>query len=90
MEFKSPKDIMQDHHKGHDHLTLPFDFTNIQFSVWIALPPLTYFLYKNLSVLKMTNMEEFVYFKKENGIRNLGYMKYGSYAMLVVYSWILL
>lgn len=73
-EFKSSQQIRQmekgfdDLHKGHSHWHMPFDLGNIQISVWLAVLPVTLFVWKNLQLLKMETFEEYVYLKKQNGI----------------------
>ena len=51
-------------HEGHDHWIMPFDFQNVQKSVWLALFPATCIIWLNLKILQMDNMVEFVYFKR--------------------------
>ena len=88
-EFRSQEDLnyhnTHNMHQGHHHFTLPFDFANIQVSVWFALIPCTIFVWQNLSVLKMDHVEEFVFFKKNMGLRRLKYMQYLTYMLLVGY-----
>ena len=72
-------------HLGHKHFQLPFDFNNIQLSVWFAIIPSTFFLYTNLNMLKMETVAEYIYLKKGNGIQRLNILKYISYALFAFY-----
>ena len=72
-------------HQGHVHWTMPLDFTNIQLSVWIALLPATIFVYMNFGILKMENVEEYMWFKRENGLTKLRNMAFASWFCFGVY-----
>ena len=71
---------------------MPLDFTNIQLSVWAALIPATWFVYINFSILKLENVEEYFYFKRNRGItklRNtaiLSYLTLGCYLVVVAFN----
>jgi len=64
---------------------MPFDFSNIQVSVWLAVIPVTAFLWKNFQMLKMDTLEEYKYLKGGNGVRILLAFRLGSYLMAFVY-----
>ena len=63
--------------------------SNIQISVWIAVLPVTVFIYMNLYVLKLDTIEEYHYFKKQNGISTLLCMRLFSYFITCIYVAIL-
>lgn len=95
-EFKSSQQIRQmekgfeDFHKGHSHWHLPFDLGNIQISVWLAVLPVTLFVWKNLQMLKMETFEEYIYLKKQNGIQTLFLMRLLAYMITVLYIGVIL
>jgi len=68
---------------------MPLDFTNIQLSVWAALIPATWFVYVNFSILKLENVEEYMYFRRDRGLTKLrnmaivSWMCFGSYLCVV-------
>jgi len=66
-------------HAGHAHWRLPFDFSNVQLSAWFALIPATVYIWFNMKVLKMDHMAEYVYFKRENGLRSLRVLQLSSF-----------
>jgi hypothetical protein len=69
-EFKSSNQIRQmeknhdDFHKGHNHWNIPFDLNSVQISMWLAILPVTLFVWKNLQILKLETAEEYIYLKK--------------------------
>ena len=69
----------------HNHWVTPFDFSEVQMSVWLALIPATIYLWLNFSILKMDNTEEYYYFKEERGIRKLRTLAGVSILLLVGY-----
>ena len=87
-DIKQELDAFNKLHEGHDHWIMPFDFQNIQKSVWFALLPVTIILWKNLQILKMDNMAEFVYFK--SGLRSISAMKIVSISLFIGYSCVVL
>ena len=87
-DVKHELDAFNKLHEGHDHWIMPFDFQNIHKSVWFALLPVTIILWKNLQILKMDNMAEFVYFK--SGLRTISAMKVVSIFLFIGYSLIVI
>jgi hypothetical protein len=91
-EIRSSGDINQELnaynklHEGHDHWIMPFDFQNVQKSIWIAIVPVTAILWLNLKILQMDNMSEFVYFKKTNGLVPVQILKMLSIGLFVLYG----
>jgi hypothetical protein len=90
-EFKSSSQIRQmeknldDFHKGHSHWHLPFDLSNVQISMWLAVLPVTLFVWKNLQILKLETAEEYIYLKRQNGISTLLYMRLLAYFISAIY-----
>ena len=78
-EIKASDSINSGLHQDHNHWITPFDFSKVQISVWFAMIPATLFIYMNMAVLKMDNHIEYVYFKKENGIKKLKCLKIWSW-----------
>ena len=64
---------------------MPLDFTNIQLSVWIAMIPATWFVYVNFSILKLENVEEYMYFKRDRGLTKLRNMAIASWICFGAY-----
>ena len=66
-------------HSEHNHWINPFNLSKIQISVWFAMIPATIIVYMNMAVLKMDNHVEYIYFKKENGLKKLKFLKIMSW-----------
>lgn len=64
---------------------MPLDFTNIQLSVWAALIPASWFVYVNFSILKLENVEEYMYFKRDRGLTKLRNMAIVSWVCFGTY-----
>ena len=79
----------RDFHIGHEHWRIPFDFSNIQMSVWFALIPETFYIWQNMRVLQMDNRQEYTFFKS-NGIKQTQVMLISSIVILVLYLGIVL
>ena len=62
----------------------PFDFQAIQHSVWVAAIPATVFIFLNLSILKMDNLAEYVFFRDNQG--KIKALTYFSFSQLALYS----
>lgn len=48
---------------GHHHKWHPFDFSEVQLSVWFSFVPATFFLCQNIMILAKDSLAEFYYFR---------------------------